>query len=131
MELEIISSSTQKATHHITYVDHLSELLLIAFRPHLAEIWLSGPHGSLLISKNGDNAWLMFLRHEGDAGFHSLNPHYTGPGDATLKLYISNGQNDEKPLKEWIPIEEAKRIAEHFFLFGEPAPWATWHDDSK
>jgi hypothetical protein len=72
----------------------------------------------------------MFLRYVGDAGFHSINPDYNGPSDAMLELYIQNRQADEKPLAEWISLEEAERVAEHFFLYGEKAPWLKWYDDS-
>lgn len=73
----------------------------------------------------------MFLRYDGDAGFHLINPAYIGPADATLELYMQNGQMDEKPLAEWVSVEEAKRVAEYFYLQGERAPWLTWYDDSQ
>ena len=63
-----------------------------------AEIWLHSPTGQMLaVLVNGDRAWLMFLRAEGDSGFSSRNPAYPGPDQATLEFRLSNGQVDAYP----------------------------------
>jgi len=111
--------------------DQLNELLSVVLKPHLVEVYLASWGRTLAIFKNGDKAFVMFLRFEGDAGFHTIDPNYAGPTDATLELYMKSGQGDEKPLGEWISLGDAKRAAEHFLLSGERAPWLTWYDDSQ
>ena len=130
MDNEINANFTFSVNYPVVDVQRLRELFSSAMQPRFAELNLIGPGGTLFISKNGSRAWLMFLRYFGDAGFHSVNPHYDGPGGEMLEIYIQNRQADEKPLSEWITVEEAARVAEHFFLYGERAPWVTWHDDS-
>ena len=131
MNNESYGKLTLSANFPITHAEQLRDLLLIVMRPHYAELYLSGREGTLFISKTGDKAYLMFLRYYGDTGFHLINPNYDGPADAMLELYMENGQGDEKPLSEWTSVEEAQRVAEHFFLYGEKAPWVSWHDDSQ
>src|SRR3954447_593601 len=55
----------------------------------------AGP--SLCVLKNGVNAWLMYLREEGDVGFHALNAYYDGSAEAMIAFTLENGQVDEKP----------------------------------
>jgi hypothetical protein len=101
-------------------------------RTQFYELWLSREgNGSLCILANGDRAWLMFLRHEGDAGFSSRNPRYTGPREAELEYYLSNGQRDVYPAHWAVDTGEALEAAEYFFLHGEKSPSITWHDDSQ
>ncbi len=47
---------------------------------------------------NGSLGWLMYLRENGDAGFSSRIPKYTGSSDAKLEYFLSNDQRDEYPL---------------------------------
>jgi len=102
----------------------------IRVTPYL-EVWLSRPGGAALaILTNRARAWLMYLRHEGDAGYSSRNPAYRDPEAATLDFYLSNGQRDEYPAAWTIPTEAAFDAAEHFFISGEMDPSVTWHDDS-
>jgi len=133
MDEEIYAGFMLSANFPVANVDRLNELLDLAFQPRFAEIWLTGPRAALLISKNADKAWVMFDSHSDDpsfdASFHAINPTYTGPEGVSLKLYVHNGQDDERPLGEWIPMDEAKRIAQHFYLHGERAPDSTWFDD--
>jgi hypothetical protein len=131
MKNEAYGKLTLSVNYPVMDAGQLRELLSLVMRPHYAELDLTGPKGMLFISKTGDRAFLMFLRYDGDAGFHSVNPEYVGPADAMLELYMKNGQSDEKPLAEWISVDEAQRVAEHFFQYGERAPWITWHDDSQ
>ena len=131
MENEIDANFTFSVNYPVTDAQRFRELFSSVTKFHFAEMNLTGPGGMLFISKNGDKTWLMFLRYEGDAGFHSVNSNYKGPSDMMLESYIQNRQADEKPLAEWVPLEEAERVAEHFFLHGEKAPWFTWYDDSQ
>jgi hypothetical protein len=130
MEQEVNTSFMFSVNYPATSVGSLNELLSLTLQPIFAELWLSRLGAALAIYKNGDRAFVMFLRYEGDAGFHSFNPNYTGRADVTLELFMQNGQIDKKPVADWISVEDAKQAAEHFFLYGERAPWLTWHDDS-
>jgi hypothetical protein len=61
----------------------------------LFELWVDEPEGpAIRMLRNGANAWLMYLRHEGDSGFPTC-------GDArrigTVSYQLSNGQIDEYP----------------------------------
>ncbi len=46
---------------------------------------------------NGPHGWLTFFRHDGDAGFSSRAPDYTGPDDLTYDYVLGNGQLDCYP----------------------------------
>src|SRR5262245_11661692 len=95
------------------------------------EIWVDIKDGqSMCALINGDSGWLMYLRYNGDAGFSSRNPSYSGPPDAKQEYYLSNGQRDEYPLAWAIPIEEVHRALDHFEREQRPPPWITWHNDS-
>jgi hypothetical protein len=53
---------------------------------------------TLAVFLNRDSAWLMYRRHEEDAGFSTRNPAYTGPKNAMLPYVLNNGQRDEFPV---------------------------------
>lgn len=75
------------------------------------EIWAKSPDGqSLYALVNGNVGWLMYLRKYGDAGFSSRNPNYSGPEDATIEYFLSNGQRDEHPASWALPILEIQRV---------------------
>lgn len=58
------------------------------------ELWASIPDGpSMCMLRNGANAWLMYLRHPGDAGFRSIGAETSG----AVRYTLSNGQADEYP----------------------------------
>ena len=112
---------------------------LAELRSHLAasrhqqfcELWLNRKNeGALSALVNGDRAWLMFLRYEGDAGFSSRNPHYVGRQDAELEFYLSNGQRDVYPAHWAVDTSQALKAMEYFYLNGERSPAIVWHDDS-
>ncbi len=115
----------------IAGLDRLRERFDSIREREFAEVWLNKADGkALALLKNQDRAWLLFLRHqEGDSGFSSRNPDYTGPEDATLEFLLSNGQMDEYPAAWCLPLEETLRALEHFYLHGEKAPWIHWHED--
>jgi hypothetical protein len=64
----------------------------------LAEIWvMHDQFPALCALLNGDRGWLMCLRFEGDAGFRTTNPGYSGPPDAEIEFMLSTGQVDRYP----------------------------------
>ncbi|MCY1236227.1 hypothetical protein D9M72_488730 [compost metagenome] len=76
------------------------------------ELWVSVPDGpSMCMLRNGENAWLMYLREPGDSGFRSSgDPHRPGLGVFTL----SNGQVDEYPLAWCIDVAHCRQALVDF-----------------
>jgi len=127
MELKI-----NKVLYEVTDPDEL--------RVRLAQIRRTPIFGSLDATRggwpaigaliNGEAAWLMYVRHEGDAGFSTRNPQYVGPEKAVIEYYLSNGQRDEYPASWNITTAEALRGLEYFLGEEAMSPWLRWHDDS-
>lgn len=96
------------------------------------EIWIDNEEGqSLCALINGDKGWLMYLRHPGDAGLHSINPEYSGADDATLYFVLDNGQRDEYPLTWVLPIADVERALSYFRQERTMPSFIVWHDDAK
>jgi len=96
-----------------------------------AEVWVDhDPYPSLCVLVNGDSAWLMCLRYDGDAGFSSRNPAYDGDGDATIEYYLSNGQRDVYPAVWTYPTERALAAVEAFARDRRVPDWIDWFNDS-
>lgn len=72
----------------ITTVEDLRQLLERVHQQQFSEVWLDagGVGPTLAILVNRVHAWLMYLRRHGDPGLCSLNPHYTGRGEATMEF---------------------------------------------
>jgi hypothetical protein len=109
----------------------LQACLLEARNSQYAEIWVDhGDYPSLCALANGDRAWLMYLRYNGDAGFSSRNPRYDGPKNAVVDYYLGNGQRDEYPASWAYPIDEVFAALEWFAANGGSPPSITWVNDS-
>ncbi len=91
------------------------------------ELWLKMPGGaSICMLRNGRNAWLMYLRHEGDSGFNSVG-NSSLVGLAAYKL--SNGQVDEYPLDWCIEVERCYKAIVYFFVNeGAKPEWVQWQE---
>ena len=90
------------------------------------EVWLSASQGqAICMLRNGSNAWLMYLRHDGDTGFtSSAETSRTGVAYYTL----SNGQVDEYPLSWCIEVEQCYKALAYFFANeGGKPEWVSWH----
>ena len=79
---------------------------------------------------NGEVGWLMYLRENGDPGFSSRNPAFSGDADALIDYHLENGQHDQYPASWALPLDQVQRALEHFITHGEPPPWVEWHNDS-
>lgn len=89
------------------------------------ELWISVPFGpALCMLRNGEHAWLMYLRENGDHGFRSSgDPDRAGHADYRL----SNGQVDEYPLSYCIDVEDCYKAVGYFHVNdGARAPWIRW-----
>jgi hypothetical protein len=128
MELKI-----NKVLYEVSDLDELRVRLTQMRRSQFLEVWLQHTAGwpAMAALINGQAAWLMYVRHEGDAGFSTRDPKYAGPKKAVIEYYLSSGQRDEYPASWNITTAEAIRGLEFFFEEEGMAPWLQWNDDSQ
>lgn len=128
MELKI-----NKVLYEVSDLDELRVRLTQMRRSQFLEVWLQHTAGwpAMAALINGEAAWLMYVRHEGDAGFSTRDPQYAGPKKAAIEYYLSSGQRDEYPASWNITTAEAIRGLEFFFEEEGMAPWLQWNDDSQ
>ncbi len=76
--------------------------------------------------RNGDHAWLMYLRFDGDSSFVSLGDH---SNHGTCSYTLANGQVDEYPLSACIDIEDCYKAIAYFFVNdGAQYNFVSWRD---
>ena len=78
------------------------------------ELWLSINDGpSIAMLRNGEHAFLMYLRFNGDSGFVTK-----GDQDkrGTCAYKLDNGQIDELPLSWCIDLEQCYKAVAYFFV---------------
>ncbi|AQU70997.1 hypothetical protein BBN63_17685 [Streptomyces niveus] len=91
------------------------------------ESWLAGSSGRLLaVVTNAERAMVMLLDGEGDPGEHATYPGAEGRSDGFV---LANGQSDEYPDEDTVPLEEALRIVRHILATGGPPTDAPWRVD--
>ena len=96
------------------------------------EIWVDhSPYPSLCALVNGAQGWLMCLRYDGDAGFSSRNPRYTGPADATVQYRLGNGQTDEYPAAWAYPRKDVFEALLHFARHRRVPDVIEWFNDAS
>jgi len=100
------------------------------------EIWVElketeNDERAMMALINGDWGWLMYLREEGDSGFSSRNPDYTGTDDdgKVMNFLLSNGQLDQYPLSYVLPVEQIMKALVYFEKHHELPEFITWHND--
>ena len=94
------------------------------------EIWLESPDGQALCALiNGDRGWLLYMREEGDPGFSSRDPAYTGDPEATIEYRLSTGQHDWYPASWSLPVAEVRSALDYFAKEYRRPPFVTWHED--
>jgi len=104
----------------------LANLLPNAF----AEVWVDhGPYPALCALMNGNLGWLMWARYEGDAGFSSRNPAYSGPPEVEIEYMLSNGQVDRYPAS-WAYSREEICAALEAFARHDRIGGISWFNDS-
>lgn len=79
---------------------------------------------------NGERALLLF-EDEDDESFHAFNPGSDESRGEKVDFILSNGQRDEYPAQECLPVEEALRALIFFFEKGEKPDWIHWVSDSR
>ncbi len=96
-------------------------------RPGTLESWLTSSSGRLLaVVTNTRRAMVVLLDGEGDADEHAADPGADGWSDGFV---LSNGQHDEYPDEDTVPLPEAFRIVRHIPAHGTPPADAPWSVD--
>ncbi|MFD5894918.1 hypothetical protein [Streptomyces sp. NPDC060366] len=91
------------------------------------ESWLAGSSGRLLaVVTNAERAMVVLLAGEGDPGEHATDPGAEGWSDGFV---LANGQGDEYPDEDTLPLDEALRIVGHILATGGPPADAAWTVD--
>ncbi|ARF77151.1 hypothetical protein B7C62_13765 [Kitasatospora albolonga] len=91
------------------------------------ETWLTSSSGrSLVFVTNTERAMVMLLEDEGDPGEHAVSPGAQGSSDG---FALSNGQDDEYPDEDTVPVIEAFRLVEQIVGTGSWPADARWAVD--
>jgi hypothetical protein len=78
------------------------------------ELRVSTQNGrSIAMLRNGDHAWLTYLRFQGDSGVVTRGDQGTG-GSCTYRL--ANGEVNEIPLSWCVDLEQCYRTIAYFFV---------------
>jgi hypothetical protein len=94
-----------------------------------SETWLASSTGrSLAFVTNGERAMVMLLRHEGDPGEHAVDPDADGD-EFSDGFTLANGQDDEYPNTETVPLDEGLRIMAHIVATGSWPTGSRWVAD--
>ncbi|MGP3737603.1 hypothetical protein ACTWJ9_31290 (plasmid) [Streptomyces sp. GDS52] len=81
---------------------------------------------SLAVITNTERAMVMLLDDESDPGEHAVTLEAAGSSGGFV---LANGQNDEYPDKDTVPLTEALRIISHILAAGAPPADAAWSID--
>ncbi|MGW4675491.1 hypothetical protein [Streptomyces sp. NPDC004324] len=88
------------------------------------ETWLTSSSGrSMAFVTNAERAMVMLLRDEDDPGEHAVDP---GAEGSSCGFVLSNGQGDEYPDEDTVPISVAFRLVEHIVGTGSWPADARW-----
>ncbi|WP_151774513.1 hypothetical protein [Streptomyces abyssomicinicus] len=91
------------------------------------ETWLTSSSGrSLAFVTNTERALVMLLEEEGDPGEHAVDPGAQGSSDGFV---LSNGQDDEYPDEDTVPLREAFRLVKQIVGTGCRPKGARWVAD--
>ncbi|MGP3632669.1 hypothetical protein ACTU45_04720 [Streptomyces sp. 24-1644] len=91
------------------------------------ETWLTSSRGrSLAVISNTERAMVMLLDGEGDPGEHALS---SGASGSSSGFVLVNGQHDEYPDEDTVPLTEALRIVSHVVTTGSPPADTAWSID--
>ncbi|MGW0909495.1 hypothetical protein [Streptomyces sp. NPDC002853] len=107
------------------------EMVLEALRLRIddgqLETWLtSSSVRSLAFVTNTERAMVTLLENEGDPGEHAVDPGAQGTSDGFV---LHNGQDDEYPDEDTVPIREAFRLVKHIVGTGSWPTDARWMVD--
>ena len=80
---------------------------------------------ALMFVSNGDRAMVVFLKHEGDAGEHAVDP---GAAGESTGFVLDNGQVDTYSDRDTVPLMRAVKAVEQVLTAGH-RPSDHWQDD--
>lgn len=108
--------------------DALAEVVAGRAAAGTVSTWLTSSQGRRLgLVSNGSRAMVLLLDHDGDPGEHAVDPDAgTGSSDGYV---LENGQVDEYPDQDTVPVDEAVRIVAHVLAHGAPPGDAGWQVD--
>jgi hypothetical protein len=66
---------------------------------------------------------VMLQDGEDDPGEHAVDP---GAGGSSKGFVLANGQHDEYPDKDTLPLAGALQVVQHILTRGVPPPPAVW-----
>lgn len=91
------------------------------------ESWLTSTSGRLLaVTTNTERAMVVLLDGEGDSGGHAADPEADGLSNGFV---LANGQHDEYPDEDTVPVTEALRVVHHIITKGVPPADVAWRVD--
>jgi hypothetical protein len=91
------------------------------------ETWLTSSSGrSLALISNTERAMVMLLHGEDDPGEHAVDPDASG---SSKGFVLANGQHDEYPDEDTLPLAEALQVVQYILATGAPPPHAAWSID--
>lgn len=103
--------------YEVSSLDELRARLTARYKGRYGAFWLSVkkdkcPAMSMFV--NDKQAWLFFIREEGDPGFHLLGPD---PDNFTdhVEFVIDNYQSDLYPRAMIVSTSDGERACEEFF----------------
>ncbi|MDQ0604802.1 hypothetical protein QF037_009147 [Streptomyces canus] len=105
-----------------------SEMVLEILRSRVdsgqLETWLTSSSGrSLAFVTNTERAMVMLIEQEGDPGEHAVDPGAQGSSGGFV---LSNGQDDEHPDEDTVPIRDAFRLVKQIVGTGSWPTDARW-----
>jgi hypothetical protein len=91
------------------------------------ELWLSAPSSTAMcMLRNGEYAFLMYLRFSGDSGFVTRSET---PQDKFVSYTLSTGQIDEYPASWCLSVEQCYKALAYFFVNEGLMPdWVDWRE---
>ncbi|MFG2481094.1 hypothetical protein [Streptomyces fagopyri] len=90
--------------------DSVREVLRARIDGGQHETWLASSSGRLLaFVTNNERAMMSLLTEEGDPGEHAVDPGVEGSSEGFV---LSNGQHDEYPNEDTVPLEEALSLSQ-------------------
>ncbi|MFJ6016684.1 hypothetical protein [Streptomyces sp. NPDC092952] len=106
---------------------NVTELLRARITGGALESVLESASGrTLFVVSNTGRAMVMLLEHPGDPGEHATDPGAEGWSDGYV---LANGQEDEYPDADTVPLAEGLRIVRHLLATGRPPSDASWTVD--
>ncbi|SDT80599.1 hypothetical protein SAMN05216371_6381 [Streptomyces sp. TLI_053] len=91
------------------------------------EAWLTNGSGrQLAVVSNTERVMVVLTEGAGDPGGHAVDPGAEGRSSGFV---LTNGQYDEYPDEDTVPIGRALRIVEHILATGRPPADTLWSVD--